>query len=334
MKRLVLILGTLVAGVLLFGFLIGGVGWNEVWEPLRALSFLNALIIFLLTGVFILTGALRWHVILKGQGCNIPLFETVKMYLAGFAHWFFAPVFLFGNELFRASSLKEQQCIDLAKGMASVLIDRILEVTSNLFVVLAGGVIFLVMGDHISYSAKMIAAIGSIGGWLFLLALLYIRLFQKKSIVRFFWKGTGGAQEVEEEIFQFFQLRNPAFWQGICLSLGKSIAGIARAWAIIFFFGKGFAILPAITIHAFYYLAILVPIPAALGSHDILQAIAFGALGLGVGTGAAFALVVRAVEMLFAVAGLALLFHFGVRLLGKLMLQKGNKVIKALGHEL
>jgi len=332
MKRLLLFFGALLAGGALFGFLISGVGWDEAWDSLRAFSLLHALVVFLLTLGSLFVGALRWYFILKKQRCNIPFPDVWKAYLAGFSLWFFVPMFPFVNELFRASSLKEQYEVDLPKGMASVIIDRIFEITSNLFVVLVGGLIFLLMGDHISYSAKMLAAIGFVGGWFLFLLLLYVRLFQKKSIVRLFWKNNGGMQEAEEEIFRFFQLKNPGFWQGICLSLGKSAVGIARAWVIILFFGKGFAVLPAITIHGFYYLAILVPIPAALGSHDILQAIAFGAFGLGAGTGAAFALVVRAVEVLFAVAGLALLFHFGLRFLKNLIFRKGNRLMKAFRH--
>lgn len=313
MKRLLLFLVTLVAGFLLFGALISGVGWQEVLKPLSTFSFFGAFVIFLLTGGFLLLGVLRWGLILKQLGCAVPFLGLWKTYLAGFSLLFFVPMFPFANEFFRASALKEQRHLDLSKGMASVVIDRILEVTSNLLVVVAGGIIFLFQGDHISYSLRMLGIIGFIGIWFFLLSFLYLRIVQKKSIVQLFWKNNEGMQETEQEVFRFFQLRNSFFWKGICFSLGKSFLGIVRVWTLIIFFGKGFAALSGITIQGFYYLAVLVPIPAALGSHEALQAVAFEAFGLGAGTGAAFALLVRAVEALFAVAGLALLFHFGLR---------------------
>lgn len=315
MKRLILFFGTLLAGFVLFGVLISGVGWQEVREPLQAFSFFKALVILLLTGGYLLLGVFRWQSILRGQGHVISFQNIWKEYLAGFSLLFFVPIFPFANELFRATSLKEHHDVELTKGMASVVVDRILEITSNLFVVIVGGVIFLFLGDHISYSTRTIAVIGFIGIWLFLLFLLYVRMFQKKSILRLFWKGNGRFHETEEEVFRLFHTRNSFFWQGVFLSLGKSALGIVRVWAVVLFFGKGFVALPGITIHGFYYLALLLPIPGALGTHEALQAVAFGVFGLGAGTGAAFALVVRAAEVLFAAAGLALLLHFGVRFL-------------------
>lgn len=324
MRRVILFLATLGVGSMVFWFLISTVGWQEVWKPLQALSSLKVVVIFLLTGGFFLLGVLRWHSILRHQGCAISLFDVGKTYLAGLPFLFFVPMFPFANELFRASSLQRQHGIDFVKGMASVIIDRILELTSSLFVVLLGGVIFLLFGNHISYSFRMVGIIAFVGLWFFALSLLYIRLFQKKSIVRIFQKGNGKIERVEGEVFQFFHLQNPFFWTGVYTSLGKSLVGILRAWAIIFFFGKGFAILSAITVHSFYYLAVLVPIPVSLGSHEALQAAAFGAFGLGAGTGAAFALAIRAAEVSFAIAGLAFAFHLGLRLLGNAILQRGR----------
>ena len=260
-------------------------------------------------------GAFRWYFILQKQHCRVSFSATWKTYLAGFSLLFFVPVFPFASEIFRASYLKEHHAIDLPRGIASVTIDRILEVTSNLFVVVAGGIIFFLLGEHISYSLRTLGVIGFIGIWFLLLFFLYIRIFQKKSIIRLFWKGNESTQETEQEVFRFFQSRSPFLWQGICFSLGKSFVGIVRAWIVILFFGKGFVILPAITIQGFYYLAALVPIPGALGFHEALQAVAFGAFGFGAGTGAAFALLVRTAEVLFAVAGLVLLFHFSLRFL-------------------
>ena len=328
MKQLVLFLGALGAGVLLFGVLISGVGWNEIWEVLRDFSFSHALFVFLLTLAFLSASVLRWYFILKRQGCAISFGAAWKTYLAGFSLWFFVPMFPFANELLRASLLKERYHVELPKGMASVITDRILEVTSNLLMVLVGGIIFLLLGDRVSYSSKTIAVMLFVGIWVLLLLLLYMRLFQKRSIVRLFWKENGGAQEAEQEVFRFFQVRKATFWEGIGLSLLKGIIGIVRAAVIIFFLGKGIALLPAVTAHAFYYLAVLVPIPAALGSHEVLQTLAFEALGLGAGTGVAFALVVRSIEILFAATGLILLFHFGLRFLLRLMSRKGVKLLK------
>src|SRR3990167_4149115 len=116
MKQLVLFLGALGAGILLFSVLISGVGWNEIWGVLRDFSFSHALFVFLLTLLFLSASALRWYFILKRQGCAISFGDVWKTYLAGFSLWFFLPMFPFANELFRASLLKERHNIELPKG--------------------------------------------------------------------------------------------------------------------------------------------------------------------------------------------------------------------------
>jgi len=319
MKRVILFVGSLLVGLFLFGFLISGVGWQKVWEPLEAFSLFNALVIVLLTGAFLLVGVLRWQLVLRGQGCSIPFSSVWRPYLAGFSLSFFVPIIPFASEFFRASALGDLHKIEFDKGMASVLIDRILEVTSNLFVVIMGGVLFLFAERGIPYSIKTLGIICFVGIWFLVVSLLYIRIFQKRSVIRMFWRGKGSMHDVEREVFLFFYLKNRFFWQGLFFSFVKSAIGLARVWALIFFLGKGFAWIAGVTILGFYYLAVLVPIPAALGSHEALQAVGFGIFGLGAGTGAAFALVVRAVEILFASLGLALFFHLGLRFMKKMI---------------
>src|SRR3989344_2526917 len=322
MKRVILFVGSLLAGLFLVGFLISGVGWQKVWEPLEAFSLSNALVICLLTGAFLFVGALRWQLVLRGQGCLIPFWSVWRLSLAVFSLSFFVPIIPFASEFFRASALGDLSAsrrIEFNKGMASVLIDRILEVTSNLFVVIMGGVLFLFAERGIPYSIKTLGIICFVGIWFLVVSLLYIRIFQKRSVIRMFWRGKGSMHDVEREVFLFFYLKNRFFWQGLFFSFVKSAIGLARVWALIFFLGKGFAAAAGVTILGFYYLAVLVPIPAALGSHEALQAVGFGIFGLGAGTGAAFALVVRAVEILFASLGLALFFHLGLRFMKKMI---------------
>jgi len=313
MKRVILLFGALVAGGALFGFLVSGIGWGAIWDALRMFSLPKAAAVLLLTAAFFLTGILRWQAILKGQGHTFSLSALWKAYLAGFSLTFFLPIIPFANEVFRGSQLKEQNDVPLVKGMASVVIDRILEVTSNLFIVMSGGIIFLFLGDSVTYSLKTAAIVGFIVFWLVVLIFLYLRIFQRKSLTRIFWNKNGKERihEVEDEVFHYFRSKSRFFWQGMLFSILRSIVGLARVWVIILFFGKGLVLLPGITILGFYYLAILVPIPAAFGSHDALQAVGFEAFGLGAGAGAAFALVIRATEAIFAAVGIFFVLHRG-----------------------
>jgi uncharacterized protein (TIRG00374 family) len=326
MKRVILLFGALVAGGALFWFLISGIGWEAIWSALRMFSLLKAAAVIVLTAVFFWVGILRWQAILKGQGHDLSVAALWKVYIGGFSFSFFFPIVPFANEIFRGPQIKKQHDVPIVQGMASVVIDRILEVTSNLFVVIAGGVIFLLLGTSVSYSLKVAGVAGFIILWLTLLTILYIRIFQRKGLLTVFWRGNGKDEmhEAEGEVFEFFAKRDQFFWQGILFSGLRVLVGLMRVWVMILFFGKGLALLPGVTVLGFYYLAILVPIPAAFGWHDALQAIGFETFGLGAGTGAAFALVIRAIEAIFATVGIFFVVHLGIHLSKKLFFRYGK----------
>ena len=333
MKRLLLLFGAFFVGILLFFFLISGVGWEEVRLSLATFSIPRAFAIIFLTAAFLGVGALRWRKILESQNHAIPLISLLRAYGAGFSLMFFIPIIPFANEIFRTYVLQREHGIESKKGMASVIIDRVLEVTSNLFVVIMGGVIFLFLGDSVSYSVKSVGIIVFISIWCVLIFFLYLRFFQKKSILRVFWGRKKYMLEVEEEVFRFFRVRNAFLWEGIILSFVRSMLGLARTLAILVFFGKGIAVLPGITMLGFYYLALLVPIPGALGSHDALQAVAFSSFGLGAGSGAAFALVIRTTEMLFAIGGAVLFMRFGWSMVYTILFKKSESFMRAFQDE-
>ena len=116
-------------------------------------------------------------------------------------------------------------------------------------------------------------------------------------------------------------------WKGLALSLLRSSAALARTWFLILFLGKAIGLLPSVTVLALFYLALLIPIPAALGSHDAIQAFAFGHMGIGAHTGAAFALVIRVAELILAFVGAFFFLRVGTVLVKSLFIRKASKVL-------
>ncbi|HZX49968.1 MAG TPA: lysylphosphatidylglycerol synthase transmembrane domain-containing protein [Candidatus Paceibacterota bacterium] len=323
-RRLVLFLATLGVGALFFVLLISKLGWEEIAKELSSFSLSMALVVALLTAIFLLAGAFRWKQVLLSLGSPVSLSKLWGPYLAGFSLLFFVPVIPFASELFRAGVLQKQHRIPFSPSMASVVIDRILEITSNLSVIILGGLVFLAVGRPAFLSLKMAGIMVFVSLWFVFLFVLYARIFQRKSVLSLLWRNGSRAYEVEQEVFRFFRLRNAFFWRGLGASLLRSLAGYARAVAILFALGKGFAFLPGVAVLGFYYLGVLVPVPAALGSHDALQAVAFNTFGFGAGAGAAFALVIRSIEVVFALGGLWLLAQFGFSIAKTILLKHGS----------
>ncbi len=84
--------------------------------------------------------------------------------------------------------------------------------------------------------------------------------------------------------------------------------------------------LSALSILGFTYLAVMIPIPAALGSHEVIQTFAFNSLNLGAATATAFTMIIRGAELIVAFAGIIILFRLGIFLMEDTLFRKINKI--------
>ncbi len=328
MKKLLLFLFSLFLGIGIFSWLIKTVGWQEIKNTLLVFTGWQGLAIFALTLLMTLAGTWKWKEILNGEGVRISFKSLFGPYLAGFAVMFLAPIFLWGGEMFRGYALKEKNSIPWSKGMASVIIDRILEWTVNLVVIFFGAIIFLLT---IGLPPKKL---GIIFGGLFLIFLagisfFYLKCIKKESVAKLFIKNDNNQLvEIEKEIFRFFKVKNMAIWKSFSLSFLRAAIMYLRAWLLILFLGENIGALPILSILGFTYFAVMIPIPTALGSHEVIQTFAFNSLGLGLGTATAFTMIIRGAELIVASAGVIILFRLGVDLTKKHLILKIEKLLK------
>ncbi|HEA84669.1 MAG TPA: flippase-like domain-containing protein [Candidatus Wildermuthbacteria bacterium] len=328
MKRFLLSIFSLILGAILFGVVVKNVGWQGIWDTIILLSGPKGVLILLLTLVIWFVSNIRFKRILDGMGHSLPLLVLWPVYLAGFAISFLMPMLILGGELFRAYVLRDRFNVPFQKGAASVLIERLLEMTV-LFVIVVFGFVFFFLSVGLPSKELTYIALAVVMIVAALLIFFYITSFKNKSIVRFFSRGAGNGNilELEREVFRFFTFRNPRFWEGLMWSVIKNLAAIARTWLLVIFLGKTLGFLPILSILSFFYISMLIPIPAALGTHDAFQVFAFGALGAGASTGAAFALIIRAAELLLAIIGIVLVVPLGINLIKNRFLNKIGKLI-------
>jgi len=319
MRKFLLFLVSLLIGIGLFIWVIKFVGWQEIKNAFLVFTGWRGLIIFFLTFFLALVINWKWKVILKSRGNEVSFFELFRFYLAGFSLTYFFPMIFFGGETFRAYLLKEKKSLPWSKGMASVVIDRIFDWTTNLIMVFFGTIFFLF---KIGLPPKKLAIIfgGTFLFWLLGISFFYFKVFKRESLARFFLKLFGYQSqnseplEFEKELFNFFQLKSLSFWKGLSLAFLEEVVNFLRTWILISFLGKNIALLPALSIVSFSYLATMIPIPTSLGTHDLIQAFAFSALGFGANFGTAFVLIIRGAEVILALIGIGILFRLGVKL--------------------
>ena len=325
MKNFFLFLISLVIGIVLFIWITKTVGWEEIKKAFVAFTGRQGLIVLGLTIIMALIGNWKWKEILKGCGTNISFIKLFRPYLAGFSIMYLAPLMILGGEFFRAYILKEENSIPWSRGLASIIIDRILEWTANLLVVFFGLLFFLLT---IGFPPLKLGIIFGAAFLVFTTAIFffYFKSFKRESIIRFFIRRNKNQPlETEKEIFNFFKIKKIEMWKGFGLSFLRAAVMYIRAWILILFLGKTIGALPALSILGFSYLAVMIPIPAAIGSHEAAQVFAFNSLGLGAGAGTAFTMLIRAADLIIALAGIVILFRLGLGLIKKLLFKKAEK---------
>ena len=326
MKKLLLLLISFVIGIGLFIWIAGVVGWGNIKDAILTFTGWQGLVILGLTALMALVGTWKWREILKGGGVNVSFMSLLNPYLAGFSIMFLAPILLWGGEIFRSYILKERNNVPWSKGMASVIIDRVLEWTVNLAVIFSGGIFFLFI---IGFPP---IKLGIIFGGVFLILLVgvsffYFKCVKRESFVGLFIKnGQNKPFEIEKEIFAFFKIKKKAMWKALFLSFLRASVMYTRAWFLILFLGKTIAALPVLSVLGFSYLAVMIPIPTALGSHEAIQTFAFGALGLGVSTATAFTMIIRGAELILSLFGIVILFRLGIILIKNILFKKIDKL--------
>lgn len=330
MRKFLLFLISLLVGIGLFIWIGRTVGWQEIKNAFLVFTGWQGLVIFGLTLLMILVGNWKWQEILKSGGTNISFFNLLRIYLASFSIRFLAPIILVAAELFQGYTLKERNSLAWSKGMASVVIDRILEWTANLVVIFFGVLIFLLMIGL--PPMKLVIIFGAV----FLvfaagISYFYLKAFKRESMAKaiakiFNHRLDSQPLAIEKEIFNFFKLKKLPMWRAFGLSFLRVGVMYFRAWLLILFLGKEISGLPVLSILGFTYLAVMIPIPTALGSHEAIQTFAFNSLGLGLPTATAFTMIIRGAELLIALAGAIILLRLGAIFLKKFLFKRPEKL--------
>ena len=333
MKKVLLFFISLFIGIGLLFWIIRFVGWQEIKSAFLIFTGWHGVLIILLTFLMLLIGAWKWKMILKSQGYNLSHREILAPYFTCFSMIYLFPMVILGGEVFRAYILREKHKVPWGRALASVVIDKILEVTLFLIAILGGFTFFLF---KIGLPPKNLAII--LGGVLVVLivaiSFFYFKTFKKQSIVRplikFFNRRkqpNGDILEIERETFKFFKIKNRILWQGLGLAFLRVVVTWLRCWVLILFLGKSISLLPALSVLGFYYLAMMVPIPAALGSHEAIQVFSFGALGLGASIAPAFTMIQRGAELIMAFIGIVIFFKLGIGLFQTALFRKIGSLI-------
>lgn len=319
-KQGLLFLISILFGVGIFIYVGNVIGWDFILKSFAIFLDKEGFFIILLSFFIPFLGGLRWQQIVKDEGVvsnKISLFDYFKFYIAGFSIIYLFPIIIFGGEVFRATLLEQKAKIGWDKALASVIIERIIEWTVNILVILFGTLYFFYKVAIPETNILLIFVI-SIFLTLALLACVYFYVFRKKSFIKNMLLKMNKedykeslAIKTEKTVFEYFNIKNVCLWKGYFLSILKDLAMLLRVWLIIYFLGTSLDFMGGFSVLGFSFLSTLIPIPATLGIQELIQAFAFENLNINVGVSSAFAMILRAGEVIVAMTGFVLFFKAG-----------------------
>lgn len=140
----------LIVSIGLITYLIFLVDWSRAFKILKGAQIVYLVIGFLLWIFGIFFASLRWHIILKDNNVEFPIFKSYKAYLRGMFYNIFLPGVV-GGDVVRVGICTFQTECKLATATSSVLIERIFGILS-LFIFLL--VVYTIFFD------KVLAGIG------------------------------------------------------------------------------------------------------------------------------------------------------------------------------
>jgi len=282
----------------------------------------------------------RWDVILKSRNIKVPFFKLLVYRIIGTAINFITPGPRVGGEPTQATLLTKHGP-EFTEGLSTIMIDKIIDVTTSGLLFLIG--LFLV---GVKYSFPRNAEIPLfIGGVIFvgLIGTFYARMLTSKHfflhIFRFFglgktkirWLNTleKNIERIELIMIEFYKHNKKAFLK----SLGISVI----SWVLMFveyklattLLGINIGVAEIFFIVSFIGMAMLFPIPMAVGVLEAGQLSAFALINLSANTAIALAFFVRMKDILIAIIGFILLttygFHIGKVVENKYRVKKEKK---------
>ncbi len=300
----------------------------EVWEYLRHLQPGQLLLLLAFNVVVLATFSARWWLLLYAQGYALPYHNLIAYRLATFAVSYFTPGPHFGGEPLQVYLVTARHKVPVSVSIAAVVLDKVLEMLAN-FTFLTLGVLFVLrlqVLPGVSDEQLLAASLLLLSLPVMVLVALWMGWHPLSTVLG--WIDRGWQRVARRRGRSPGALTESAFYRtvrqsedqstALCrqhpfillLALGASAlswaAIVAEFWFMTGVLGLGLTLPEAVAALLAARVAILLPLPAALGALEASQALAMRALGQSPAAGVSLSLLIRGRDVFLGVVGLLL----------------------------
>lgn len=258
------------------------------------------------TGIVLLLG-LRWWLILRAQGQELPFLSLARYRLAAFGVSYFTPGPHFGGEPLQVIFLRQRQAIPASSALASVTLDKVIELLSN-FGFLSIGIAFVLrsglLGSDLLFGVQAISAILLLLPLFYLFALLLGRGPLNRLLAKAGQDWAKAAKSGEAQLITLLREKRTLLPHTLMASIVVWTALLFEYWLALRFLGLNLSLIQLLAIVVAARLAMLAPTPGALGALEAAQVLAMQAQGFDPAFGLSLSLLIRARDLLFGGLGL------------------------------
>lgn len=307
--------------LLLLWWVARTVSWRATWATLTNLQPTDLLWLAAANLAVFATFTARWWLFLRVQGHRIPYLQLIRYRLTAFGISYFTPGPHFGGEPYQVYIVAQRHAVPPTDGVAAVALDKLLEMLVN-FAFLAGGVLVLAL------FAQQVPPFLARQLTLYALLLLALPLLALTSLFlgrhpisgllsAIIHRRRGGEaattphwlealRRSETQAIWLCQTHPATVWTAIGFSVLSWLGVIGEFWLLTRLLELPLSFIDTIYALVAARVAILLPLPAALGALEAGQALAMTSLGLPPSYGASLALLIRARDVVTGLTGLLL----------------------------
>ena len=300
----------------------------EVWDYLRHLQPGQLLLLLAVNVAVLATFSARWWLLLYAQGYALPYHNLIAYRLATFAVSYFTPGPHFGGEPLQVYLVTARHKVPVSVSIAAVVLDKVLEMLAN-FTFLTLGVLFVLrlqVLPGVSDEQMLAASLLLLSLPIMVLVALWMGWHPLSTVLGWIdrgWQRVAGRRgrnpsALTESAFYRTVRQSEEQSTLLCrqhpfillLALGASAlswaAIVAEFWFMTGVLGLGLTLPEAVAALLAARVAILLPLPAALGALEASQALAMRALGQSPAAGVSLSLLIRGRDVFLGVVGLLL----------------------------
>jgi len=295
---------------------------SDISAQLRRLSWQDWLLWPLVNVALLYLAVKRWQ--LLGQAVRAPLSLTTlfRMRQAGSAVSFLTPGPHFGGEPLQLYWLSRHCGTPLHRAVAMLGLDRFVETSTNLAVLLAG--VLLLLGTAILPIDEWLQVSGILAGVLCLMLLVAVLVLRHPDwLARRFrplaqrWiaseaadRGESGWRALVDLLQGALAKQRPRLWLALLLSLAGWLVLLFELVLLLHFLGLSPSPSDIVLIVVGIRLAMLLPVPGGIGTIEASLLWSFRFLGLPVSAAVGLIALIRLRDALVLLIGLACLWSF------------------------